>query len=130
MVGTASNRPVGIRKIEAHWAGLRPALSLDGFDIRDAEGRPALAFDDVETELGADEDDEDGSEDEAGAEGERTAFQSERGGYWYVDEVQGGERYTIAKHLSEDQARIPNSVFLPKPFSLTELTQTVQDQFQ
>jgi two-component system cell cycle sensor histidine kinase/response regulator CckA len=32
--------------------------------------------------------------------------------------------------LSEDQARIPNSVFLPKPFSLTELTQTVQDQFQ
>jgi uncharacterized protein YhdP len=51
MVGTAINRPVGIRKIEAHWAGLRPALSLDGFEIRDAEGRPALAFDDVETEL-------------------------------------------------------------------------------
>ena len=48
MVGTAINRPVGIRKIEAHWAGLRPALSLDGFEIRDAEGRPALAFDDVE----------------------------------------------------------------------------------
>ena len=30
--------------------------------------------------------------------------------------------------LSEDQARIPNSVFLPKPFSLNELTQTVQGQ--
>ncbi|WP_374644087.1 ATP-binding protein [Tabrizicola sp.] len=31
--------------------------------------------------------------------------------------------------LSEDQSRIPNSVFLPKPFSLNELTQTVQGQF-
>ena len=51
MIGTAINRPVGIRKIEAHWAGLRPALSLDGFEIRDAEGRTALAFDEVETEL-------------------------------------------------------------------------------
>ena len=30
--------------------------------------------------------------------------------------------------LSEDQSRIPNSVFLPKPFSLTELATTVQGQ--
>lgn len=30
--------------------------------------------------------------------------------------------------LSEDQARIPNSVFLPKPFSLNELTSLVQAQ--
>ncbi|MEE9429361.1 MAG: ATP-binding protein [Paracoccaceae bacterium] len=30
--------------------------------------------------------------------------------------------------FSEQQARIPNSVFLPKPFSLNELTATVQDQ--
>ncbi|NJM84012.1 MAG: response regulator [Tabrizicola sp.] len=30
--------------------------------------------------------------------------------------------------LSEDQARIPNSIFLPKPFSLNELTATVQGQ--
>lgn len=30
--------------------------------------------------------------------------------------------------LSDDQARIPNSVFLPKPFSLTELIDTVQAQ--
>lgn len=37
-------------------------------------------------------------------EGARTAYESERGGYWYVDEVQGGERYTIAKHLTEDEA--------------------------
>lgn len=32
--------------------------------------------------------------------------------------------------LSADQARIPNSVFLPKPFSLNDLTQTVQGQLQ
>ena len=31
-------------------------------------------------------------------------------------------------YLSENQARIPNSVFLPKPFSLTDLTATVQGQ--
>ena len=30
--------------------------------------------------------------------------------------------------LSEDQARIPNSVFLPKPFSLNDLASTVQGQ--
>ncbi|NRP12004.1 Sensor kinase CckA [Aliiroseovarius sp. xm-m-379] len=30
--------------------------------------------------------------------------------------------------VSEHQARVPNSVFLPKPFSLTELTATVQQQ--
>lgn len=30
--------------------------------------------------------------------------------------------------LSADQARIPNSVFLPKPFTLNDLTATVQDQ--
>jgi two-component system cell cycle sensor histidine kinase/response regulator CckA len=31
-------------------------------------------------------------------------------------------------YLSETQARIPNSVFLSKPFSLTDLTTTVQGQ--
>ena len=30
--------------------------------------------------------------------------------------------------LAEGQARIPNSVFLPKPFSLSDLTETVQGQ--
>ena len=30
--------------------------------------------------------------------------------------------------LSEGQARIPNSMFLPKPFSLSDLTATVQEQ--
>jgi len=31
--------------------------------------------------------------------------------------------------LTQDRERIPNSVFLPKPFSLSELTATVQNQF-
>jgi two-component system cell cycle sensor histidine kinase/response regulator CckA len=30
--------------------------------------------------------------------------------------------------FSESQSKIPNSVFLPKPFSLSELTETVQRQ--
>jgi two-component system cell cycle sensor histidine kinase/response regulator CckA len=30
--------------------------------------------------------------------------------------------------LAENQARVPNSVFLPKPFSLTQLTNIVQRQ--
>ena len=30
--------------------------------------------------------------------------------------------------LSEGQSRIPNSIFLPKPFSLNDLTATVQGQ--
>ncbi|MDP1733165.1 MAG: YhdP family protein [Sulfuritalea sp.] len=51
MIGTAINRPVGIRKIEAHWAGLRPALNLDGFEIRDTQGQRALGFDQIEAEL-------------------------------------------------------------------------------
>ena len=32
--------------------------------------------------------------------------------------------------FGDDQSRIPNSVFLPKPFSLNALTQTVQTQLQ
>ncbi len=32
------------------------------------------------------------------------------------------------EYLTDSQAKIPNSVFLPKPFSLNELTNTVQDQ--
>ncbi|MCF8197634.1 MAG: TIGR02099 family protein [Sulfuritalea sp.] len=51
MLGAAINRPVGIRKIEAHWAGLHPALKLEGFEIRDTENRPALGFENVEAEL-------------------------------------------------------------------------------
>jgi len=51
MISSAINRPVGIRRIEAHWAGLRPALNLEGFEIRDTQGKPALGFDQVEAEL-------------------------------------------------------------------------------
>ena len=32
--------------------------------------------------------------------------------------------------LAEGQARVPNSVFLPKPFSLSDLAATVQSQMQ
>ncbi len=51
LISSAINRPVGIRRIEAGWAGLRPALNLEGFEIRDTQGRPALGFDQVEAEL-------------------------------------------------------------------------------
>jgi two-component system cell cycle sensor histidine kinase/response regulator CckA len=30
--------------------------------------------------------------------------------------------------FGDEQSRIPNSVFLPKPFSLSELTETVHEQ--
>ena len=43
--------PVSIRAVDAGWAGLRPRLAIHGFDIRDAAGRPALGFDNVEAEL-------------------------------------------------------------------------------
>ena len=32
--------------------------------------------------------------------------------------------------IAESQARIPNALFLPKPFSLNDLTQAVQSQMQ
>ncbi|MEO1020787.1 MAG: response regulator, partial [Pseudomonadota bacterium] len=32
------------------------------------------------------------------------------------------------ENFAESQAQIPHSIFLPKPFSLTELTDTVQRQ--
>ncbi|MCX7156091.1 MAG: YhdP family protein [Rhodocyclales bacterium] len=51
MISSAINRPVAIRRIETHWAGLRPALNLEGFEIRDTQGRTALAFDQVGAEL-------------------------------------------------------------------------------
>ena len=51
MIATAINRPVGIRRIETRWAGLRPALTLEGFEIRDTRGRSALGFDEIEAEL-------------------------------------------------------------------------------
>ena len=43
--------PVTIRQIDTHWRGLRPQLTLRGFSIHDAAGRPGLTFDTVDTEL-------------------------------------------------------------------------------
>lgn len=47
----ALGQPVAIRKIDADWRGLRPNLRIHGLEIRDAEGRPALGFDNVEVDL-------------------------------------------------------------------------------
>lgn len=43
--------PVSIRALEAHWQGLWPNLTIHGLEIRDAQGRPALAFDNVEADV-------------------------------------------------------------------------------
>jgi len=50
-ISQAAGLPVTIRHIDTHWQGLRPHLSLRGFSIHDAAGRPGLTFDTVETEL-------------------------------------------------------------------------------
>ncbi|MEZ5614237.1 MAG: YhdP family protein [Rhodocyclaceae bacterium] len=42
---------VTIARIDTRWQGLRPHLSLRGFSIHDAAGRPGLTFDTVETEM-------------------------------------------------------------------------------
>jgi uncharacterized protein (TIGR02099 family) len=43
--------PVSIGAIEANWRGLWPTLHVHDLRILDAEGRPALAFDEVEADL-------------------------------------------------------------------------------
>lgn len=48
----AVNRPVAIRHITGGWQGLHPLLTIEGFEIRDSAGRPALGFEQVEAELG------------------------------------------------------------------------------
>jgi hypothetical protein len=50
-ISQAAGLPVTIARIDTHWQGLRPHLSLRGFSIHDAAGRPGLTFDTVETEL-------------------------------------------------------------------------------
>jgi len=44
--------PVKLAALSAEWSGLHPHLSIDGLAIHDREGRPALAFDRVEAEIG------------------------------------------------------------------------------
>ncbi|MEW5889670.1 MAG: YhdP family protein [Pseudomonadota bacterium] len=51
----ALSRSLGLRveiaSLDAQWRGLRPQLGLHGLRVHDREGRPALAFDNVEAEL-------------------------------------------------------------------------------
>jgi uncharacterized protein (TIGR02099 family) len=44
--------PVTLVAFTAAWPGLHPHLSIEGLQIHDREGRPALAFDRVEAEIG------------------------------------------------------------------------------
>lgn len=50
-ISRAAGLTVTIARIDTDWRGLRPHLSLHGFKVHDAAGRPALSFDTVETEL-------------------------------------------------------------------------------
>ena len=50
-LSSSLNLPVAIASIDAHWQGLLPNLALHGMQIHDRQGRPALAFDNVEAEL-------------------------------------------------------------------------------
>ena len=50
-ISQTAGMPVSIAHIDTHWQGLRPHLTLRGFSIRDAAGRPGLTFDTVETEM-------------------------------------------------------------------------------
>jgi uncharacterized protein (TIGR02099 family) len=43
--------PVNIRAIDASWQGMWPNLRIHGLAIHDTQGRPALAFDEVEADL-------------------------------------------------------------------------------
>ncbi|MBY0339891.1 MAG: TIGR02099 family protein [Rhodocyclaceae bacterium] len=52
VIGKAVDLPVAIGGIEADWQGLRPKLLLNGVQVADQAGRPALAFDRIEAVLG------------------------------------------------------------------------------
>ncbi|MBI3525672.1 MAG: TIGR02099 family protein [Betaproteobacteria bacterium] len=51
ILSASINLPVTIASIDSQWQGLRPNLALHGFAVRDRQGRPALALDNVEAEL-------------------------------------------------------------------------------
>lgn len=50
-LGEAFGQPVAIKAIDAHWHALWPSLRVHGLEIRDNQGRPALAFDEVEADI-------------------------------------------------------------------------------
>ncbi len=51
-ISRAAGLNVTIARIDTDWNGLRPHLSLHGFEVHDAAARPVLTFDTVETDLG------------------------------------------------------------------------------
>lgn len=51
-LSAAIGLPVRIAGLSASWPGLHPRLAIDGMQLHDREGRPALAFDRVEAEIG------------------------------------------------------------------------------
>lgn len=51
MMSRSIGLKVTIGSIDARWSGLRPTLALHQLQVHDAAGRPALAFDNVDTEL-------------------------------------------------------------------------------
>lgn len=51
MLSASIGLPVSIASIDSQWQGLRPGLALHGFAVRDRQGRPALALDNVAAEL-------------------------------------------------------------------------------
>lgn len=50
-LGEVLGQPVAIKAIDAHWHALWPSLRVHGLEIRDAQGRPALGFDEVEADI-------------------------------------------------------------------------------
>ena len=51
MLSASIGLPVTIAGIDSQWQGLRPNLSLHGFEVHDRQGRSALAFDNINVEL-------------------------------------------------------------------------------
>ena len=51
MLSESLRLPVAIAAIDAQWQGLRPQLALQGFQVQDRQGRPALVLDNVTAEI-------------------------------------------------------------------------------
>jgi len=51
-VSESLGRPVSIGAIDGHWTGLRPTLRIHRIAIQDAEGRTALALNEVDADIG------------------------------------------------------------------------------
>ncbi|GAB4167179.1 MAG: hypothetical protein Fur0039_04670 [Rhodocyclaceae bacterium] len=51
MLSAAIGLRVSVRRIDARWHGLNPALGLRGLQLYDEQGRPALALEEVDAEL-------------------------------------------------------------------------------